>query len=145
MGRMPSDRFLKSMNALHRAILKLSGGRVLADAYGMPVLDLTTIGRRSGTPRSVMLTSPVREGSAYVVVASRGGDDHHPAWFLNLRADPQVQVGVRGAAPVPMRATVASPEERARLWPQITAKYPTYAGYQKRTEREIPLVLLQPE
>ena len=69
------------MNTLHRGLLKLSGGRLGWRAAGMPVLELTTIGRRSGLPRTVMLTSPIQEGDAIVIVASRGGDDQHPAWF----------------------------------------------------------------
>jgi deazaflavin-dependent oxidoreductase (nitroreductase family) len=141
---MPSDRFLKSMNAAHRFLVRITGGRFGHEFGGMPVVELTTIGRRSGTPRSVMLTSPLMEGSAYVVVASRGGDDQNPAWFLNLRDEPQVQVSVKGGAPTAMRADVATPEVRTRLWPQITQRYANYAGYQKRTEREIPLVLLRP-
>ncbi len=62
---------------------------------GMPVLELTTTGRKSGQPRSVMLTSPVQEGDTIIVVASRGGDDVHPAWFLNLQADPKVEVKLK--------------------------------------------------
>jgi deazaflavin-dependent oxidoreductase (nitroreductase family) len=135
---------LKSMNALHRAMLRVTCGRVGNEFSGMPVLELITTGRRSGMPRAVMLTSPVQDGDAYVVVASRGGDDHHPAWFLNLRDDPRVQVAVRGGPLVPMHASIATGEERARLWPRVTASYRGYAGYQKRTLREIPLVLLRP-
>jgi len=141
---MPSDLTLKTMNAVHRGILKLSGGRLGWEGMGMPVLELTTTGRKSGQPRSVMLTSPLQEGSALIVVASRGGDDHHPGWFLNLRDNPDVKVAVKGGVARPMRARVATPEERARMWPQITAKHKNYAGYQTRTEREIPLVLLEP-
>jgi deazaflavin-dependent oxidoreductase (nitroreductase family) len=142
---MPSDLVLKSMNAAHRALLWVSGGRIGTEAGGMPVLELVTTGRKSGQERAVMLTSPLREGDAYVVVASRGGDDRHPAWYHNLLAEPQVQVAVKGAPRAPMRAVVATAEERARLWPQVTAKYRNYAGYQERTDREIPLVLLHPE
>lgn len=141
---MPSDRMLKTMNAAHRVLLRLTGNRVGASFGGMPSLELTTIGRKSGTPRSVMLTSPLRQGEAYVVVASRGGDDNHPAWFLNLRNNPAVRVRVVGEPERPMRARIASADERASLWPLITAKYRNYAGYQKRTTREIPLVLLEP-
>jgi deazaflavin-dependent oxidoreductase (nitroreductase family) len=132
------------MNATHRILLGVSGGRVGWEAMGMPVLELTTIGRRSGEPRSVMLTSPLRDGESMVIVASRGGDDRHPAWFHNLSAEPKVEVAVKGGPKQTMIARVATPEERARLWPQIADKYTNYAGYQKRTEREIPLVLLDP-
>jgi deazaflavin-dependent oxidoreductase (nitroreductase family) len=110
----------------------------------MPALELTTTGRKSGQPRTVMLTSPLQEGDAIVVVASRGGDDQHPAWFLNLRDDPEVQVRFQGEPTRTMRARVADAEERARMWPIVTERYDNYAGYQRKTEREIPLVVLEP-
>ena len=135
---------LKSMNAIHRTILKASGGRIGWEAGKMPVLELTTIGRKSGQPRSVMLTSPVQEGSTFVLVASRGGDDHHPAWFLNLRDHPAVEVSLKGQPRRHMTARVATADERARLWPKVVADHRNYAGYQSKTKREIPLVLLDP-
>jgi deazaflavin-dependent oxidoreductase (nitroreductase family) len=141
---VPSDLVLKTINAVHRTLLRASGGRLGRRAAGMPVLELVTTGRRSGAPRSVMLTSPMRDGDAYVVVASRSGDDRHPAWLLNLRDQPKVEVAVGGGTRVPMLASVATPAERARLWPLVTASFPHYAGYQERTRREIPLVLLRP-
>jgi len=141
---MPSDFALKTMNAVHRGLLKVSGGRLGWNAARMPVLELTTIGRKSGEPRAVMLTSPHQEGSTIVVVASRGGDPTHPAWFLNLRDNPAVEVAYKGGPKQPMRARIASAEERARLWPIVTEKHKNYAGYQKKTDREIPLVLLEP-
>jgi deazaflavin-dependent oxidoreductase (nitroreductase family) len=110
----------------------------------MPVLELTTTGRKSGQRRSVMLTSPVQQGDAIVIVASRGGDDRHPAWFLNLRDNPDVEVAFAGKPKQSMRARIATPEERAALWPQVTARYRGYGNYQTRTDREIPLVLLEP-
>lgn len=141
---MPSDIALKVMNGVHRAVLKLTGNRVGATFGGMPSLELTTTGRKSGKPRSVMLTSPLQEGDTYVVVASRGGDDIHPAWFLNLRDNPDVEVRIVGKDSRRMHARVATAEERERMWPLIATKYRNYAGYQKRTDREIPLVLLEP-
>ncbi|ROP33054.1 nitroreductase/quinone reductase family protein [Couchioplanes caeruleus] len=132
------------MNAIHRAILRVSRGRLGWQVADMTVLELVTTGRRTGTPRAVMLTSPLTDAEAYVVVASRGGDDHHPAWFLNLRDKPQVEVSVAGGPRLPMVASIATPDERARLWPQVTSRYRNYAAYQKRTTREIPLVLLRP-
>lgn len=131
------------MNGVHRAILRATGGRVGWHAIGMQVLELTTTGRRSGAARSTLLTAPMRCGEAYVVVASRGGDDTHPAWFLNLRDEPRVQVAMNGGQRTPMLARVATAEERAVMWPTITSRYRNYAGYQKRTKREIPLVLLE--
>lgn len=141
---VPSDLTLKMANAMHQALVKLTFGRVGWQAGPMPVLELTTIGRKSGQPRSVMLTSPIQEGDTWVIVASRGGDDHHPAWFLNLRDHPDVEARLHGKPKQRMRARIATPEERARLWPQVTATYKGYAGYQKKTDREIPLVLLEP-
>jgi deazaflavin-dependent oxidoreductase (nitroreductase family) len=141
---MPSDTALKAMNQIHRLLLKGTGGRVGWSFSGMPVLELTTTGRKSGQPRSTMLTSPFQEDSTFVIVASRGGDDHHPAWFLNIESNPNVMVKRGPGAPEPMTAEVANAEDRARIWPVIAEKYRNYAGYQKKTDREIPLVLLRP-
>lgn len=141
---MPHDLVLKSMNAIHKGILLVSGGRLGWEAANMPVLELTTTGRKSGEARSVMLTSPIQEGSTIVIVASRGGDDHHPAWFLNLRDDPAVQVAYKGGPRKPMKARQATAEERADLWPKVVGIYKGYGQYQSNTEREIPLVLLEP-
>ena len=141
---MPSDLALKTMNTLHRVILKASFGRLGWNAGSMPVLELTTVGRRSGQKRPVLLTSPIQEGDTVVVVASKGGEDTHPAWFLNLRDEPKVEVALGGAAKAPYVARVADAEERARLWPIVESSYKGYAGYQRKTDREIPLVLLTP-
>jgi deazaflavin-dependent oxidoreductase (nitroreductase family) len=141
---MPSDFQLKTMNAVHRSLLKVSGGKLGWHIAKMPVLELTTTGRKSGQARSVMLTSPLQEGDVFVVVASRGGDDQHPAWLLNLRDHPDVQVSIQGKPKQPRHARVANADERARMWPQIAADYKNYADYQTKTEREIPLVLLEP-
>jgi deazaflavin-dependent oxidoreductase (nitroreductase family) len=141
---MPSDLFFRGLNTVHRTVMKLSGGRLGWDVANMPVLELTTTGRKTGRPHTVVLTSPVRDGDAIVVVASRGGDNHHPAWFLNLRDDPDVDVAIGREPKRSMRARVAGPDERDRLWPQVVARYKGYGDYQTRTDREIPLVLLEP-
>jgi len=141
---MPSDFGFKAMNGIHRALLKVSGGRLGWTAQDMPVLELTTTGRKTGQSRTVMLTSPVQEGEVLVVVASRGGDDNPPAWFLNLTDNPDVQVRLQGAPSQQRRARVANPAERERLWPMVVADHKNYAGYQRSTTREIPLVLLEP-
>jgi deazaflavin-dependent oxidoreductase (nitroreductase family) len=141
---MPSDLALKTMNRVHRIVLGATGGRLGWSVSGMPVIELTTMGRRSGQPRSTMLTSPYQEGSTMVIVASRGGDDHHPAWYLNLREHPEVTVSIGGKPAQQMRAETADPETRARLWPLITADHRNYAGYERKTNREIPVVLLRP-
>lgn len=141
---MPSDVLLKTMNALHRGIVKVSFGKIGWTGAGMPVLELTTTGRKSGQPRAVLLTSPLQVGDDVVIVASRGGDDHHPAWFHNLCADPNVEVSYRGAAKSAWTARVATPDERAEWWPTVVESYRGYANYQQKTDREIPLVVLTP-
>jgi deazaflavin-dependent oxidoreductase (nitroreductase family) len=142
---MPSDFGLKMMNAVHRTVLGVTRGKVGWRAGSMPVLELTTTGRKSGAARSVMLTSPLQLGTTLVVVASRGGDDVHPAWFLNLKANPEVEVALQGAPKQRMRAREAAPEERQDLWPKVIADHRNYAQYQTKTNREIPLVLLEPQ
>jgi deazaflavin-dependent oxidoreductase (nitroreductase family) len=133
----------KGMNVVHRAALAASGGRLGRRVMGMPAVQLHTIGRKSGQRRSVMLTTPVREEDRIVVIASKGGDDRHPDWYLNLVANPDVEVTEEGATR-PMRARTATPEERAELWPQVVAAYKGYAGYQRSTDREIPVVICEP-
>jgi deazaflavin-dependent oxidoreductase (nitroreductase family) len=141
---MPSDGMLKTMNTIHRGLLKISGGKVGWTAAKMPVLKLTTVGRKSGEKRTVILTSPYQDGDNFLVVASKGGEPTHPAWFLNLRDEPSVEVELKGAAAAPMTARILSAEERETLWSTVTEKYANYAGYQEKTDREIPLVMLEP-
>jgi deazaflavin-dependent oxidoreductase (nitroreductase family) len=141
---MPSDFAMKSMNRFHRSLLAVSRGRLGWKAGGMPVLELTTVGRRSGEKRASMLTSPVQNGEAIVIVASRGGDPVHPAWFLNLRDQPAVEVVWKGLSKRPMVARVAEGDEREELWARIMADFPHYGSYQDKTTRLIPLVVLDP-
>jgi deazaflavin-dependent oxidoreductase (nitroreductase family) len=141
---MPADFVLKGMNAIHRVILGVSRGKAGWQVGPMPVIELTTTGRKSGTQRTVLLTSPIQEGDAIVVVASRGGDDHHPAWYLNLCDNPRVSVSVKGSPKRAMLGRTATPEERTRWWPDVVKAYRGYASYQKKTAREIPLVVLTP-
>jgi deazaflavin-dependent oxidoreductase (nitroreductase family) len=127
----------------HRALLAVSRGRLGSRVASMPVVDLHTIGRTSGRRRSVLLTAPLHEGGTYVLVASKGGDDRHPSWYLNLVAHPTVELTVKGQTRR-MRARTASPEERADLWPRIVEAYRGYAAYQRRTTRQIPVVICEP-
>ena len=92
--------------------------------------------------RSTLLTAPVHSEDRIVLVASKGGDDRNPLWYENLRANPDVEITIDGTTRA-MRARTASPEEKAELWPQITSAYKGYAGYQKRTTREIPVVICE--
>jgi deazaflavin-dependent oxidoreductase (nitroreductase family) len=107
-----------------------------------PMLLLDHVGARSGQRRTTPLAY-VRDGEDVVIVASKGGHPRHPAWFHNLRAHPDVEAQI-GSRRLPVRARVASSEERARLWPRVVEAYGGYEGYQRRTEREIPLVILEP-
>ncbi len=142
---MPSDPMLKMMNGAHRVLLAVSFGKLGWKMGAMPVLELTTTGRKSGQPRTVMLTSPVQQGDDIVIVASKGGEDTHPAWFLNLRDQPDVQVAYGGRAVAPYTARVLDDAERDALWSQVEQTYKGYAGYQKKTDRKIPLVVLSPK
>jgi deazaflavin-dependent oxidoreductase (nitroreductase family) len=140
---MPSDFQLKTMNNIHRVLFNATGGLVGGRLLGMLVVDLKTIGAKSGQPRSSMLTSPVQEGDKIVLVASRGGDPQHPGWYHNIKANPDVEIRTRGGTKK-MRARVATPEEKQRLWPDVVKKYRGYGQYQTRTTRDIPLVILEP-
>jgi deazaflavin-dependent oxidoreductase (nitroreductase family) len=139
----PKDVVARLVTGFHEAVFRVSNGRVGNKGFGMPVVMLTTTGRKSGKRRTTMLTSPTQDGEGIVLVASYGGDDRHPAWFLNLRDNPEVEVTMRGQTR-PMRARVASSEEKAELWPRVVAAYRGYGQYQKRTERDIPLVIVEP-
>jgi len=108
----------------------------------VPTLVLTTKGRRSGRARRNALIYG-RDGDKYVVVASKGGADVHPLWYLNLTADPEVRLQV-GADKLGARARTASPDEKARLWPVMTAVWPAYDDYKAKTSRDIPVVILEP-
>ncbi len=141
---MPSDFSMRAMNGIHRFAMAVTGGRLGWNLGGMPVLELTTIGRKSGQPRSTMLTAPLVLGDSYVVVASRGGDDVHPAWFLNLRDNPAVEAVIEGRPKEARIARIPNDAERAELWERIVAKHRNYAQYQTKTERQIPLVVLDP-
>jgi deazaflavin-dependent oxidoreductase (nitroreductase family) len=110
---------------------------------GMPIVELETTGRRSGRPRTVVLSTPLVDGERTVLVASKGGDDRHPDWYRNLVADPEVELTMHGTTRQ-MRARTADRDERAELWPRVVAAYPGYAAYQRRTSREIPLVVCEP-
>ncbi len=107
---------------------------------GATVLLLTTTGRKSGEPRTTPLIHGV-DGERWVIVASKGGAADHPAWFLNLRANPEITIQVQ-ADEIPVVATVAEGEERARLWAAMNEMWPGYDDYQAQTEREIPVVVL---
>ena len=108
---------------------------------GAPILILTTTGRRTGEPRKFPLIYQ-RVDDTYVIVASKGGADEHPGWYRNLTANPEVSVQVKADKFSAVARTAAS-EERASLWPKMAAVWPDYDEYQKKTDREIPVVVLE--
>ena len=142
--KRPKDALYKVATAIHRAVFRVSKGRIFGKAFRMPVVELVTTGRRSGKERSTMLAAPIADGDRLVLVASYGGDNRHPAWCLNLQANPEATVVVAGSTR-PMIARIATEEERAELWPRITSVFEGYARYQERTERPIPVVILEPK
>ena len=137
------DRVGIFVNTIHRNVFLATNGRVFGKLMGMPAVMLTTTGRKTGKKRQSMLTTPIHDDEKIVLVASWGGDDRHPKWYLNLRDNPDVEVVV-GGKKRDMRAHIATPEEKAELWPQVVAKYKGYGQYQTKTTREIPLVILSP-
>jgi deazaflavin-dependent oxidoreductase (nitroreductase family) len=127
----------------HAVVYRATGGLIGHRFPGAPpMLLLDHVGARSGAKRTNPLVY-VRDGDDFVLVASKGGHPRNPSWYHNLRAHPDTTIQV-GAQRRPVRARVARPEERPRLWPMAVETYGGYAGYQERTEREIPLVVLEP-
>ena len=126
--------------ALNTGLYRLSGGRVMGKMGAAPILLLTTTGRTSGRPRTVPLLY-LKDDAGFVIVASFAGAPKHPAWYLNLEANPKVELQV-GRERFAGTARRASAGEKLRLWPSLIAIYPAYADYQKRTTREIPVVIV---
>ena len=133
---------MKSASGIHTALYRASGGRIASGFQGMPVLLLTTTGRRSGKSRTNPLLY-VRDGDALVVVGSNGGSDYTPGWWLNLQRDPRAEVEI-GRVHKRVTARKASSEEHAWLWAVFTSGFPGYAKYATKTAREIPVVILEP-
>lgn len=138
-----TDLSMQAMNAAHRSLLVLSRGRLGWKIGPMPVVELHTVGRKTGRRRSTMLTAPIHEPGRVVLIASKGGDDRNPFWYLNLLAQPDVELTENGITR-PMRARTAGEAEKADLWPAIVRAYSGYAGYQKKTTRDIPVVICEP-
>jgi deazaflavin-dependent oxidoreductase (nitroreductase family) len=124
----------------HVRVYRETGGERGYHWRGTTILLLSTQGRRSGEPRTTPLIHRT-DGDRWVVVASKGGAPANPGWFENLIAEPQATIQVQGEQ-VPVRATVAEGEERARLWSKMAEAWPAYDDYQARTDREIPVVVL---
>ena len=134
-------RLIALMSGLHLALYRRTGGRIGANLGG-PMLLLTTTGRKSGQPRTKPLLY-LQDGDRYIVVGSYGGAPHHPAWWLNLLADPAATIQV-GSTELRVRAREAAGDERARLWQGLLEIYAPYDAYKARTTRTIPVVILEP-
>ena len=136
------DDTVRRLSRLHRVLYRATGGVIGRRLADNDMLLLTTTGRRTGRSHTVPLLY-LRDGPRLVVIASYGGRDHHPDWYLNLTADPMVWVRTESESST-ARASTAGPEERSNWWPRIVESHSPYASYQARTDREIPVVFLDP-
>ena len=140
---MPNIRWLLALiTVVHRALYRLTGGRIGAHAGRANMLLLETLGRRSGQRRVTPLLY-VADGERFVVVASNAGDDRNPAWLLNLRKHPAAEIQV-GKRRIPVQSREATEAESERLWPLLQSSYTYYRDYRTRTQRHIPIVILEP-
>ena len=135
-------RLMEWFWGVHARLYRATGGLVGGKMQGMPVLLLTTRGRKSGEPRTVALMYLPR-GDAAVVIASNAGEPKHPAWWLNLLAEPRAEIE-RGGARETVTAREAQGDERERIWKDLAGINSAYTTYQSRTERQIPVVVLEP-
>ncbi len=140
-GPSPLQRgFLKFFSWLHSTAYRLTGGKLGGQMGKNKVLILTTTGRKTGNKYNTPLFY-VEDGPELGVIASAGGSDKPPAWWLNLQSNPEAQVLVNGKT-IEIRAEQANSEDKSRVWAKMTERYPAYNDYQKKTEREIPVVIL---
>ena len=130
--------FFKLFMGAHIALYRLTGGRL----GGKHIILLTTVGKKSGQPRTKPLFH-IKDGANYIVIASAGGGEKNPAWYANLSANPKVTIEDHGRT-IAGIASTANETERARLWKIIVAQAPNFAGYEQRTTRVIPVVCIQP-
>ena len=137
-----ADLGFRILGSIHRRVYRLTGGTVGGQIARLPILLLTTTGRRSGQPRTQPLAY-TQAGDGYAVIASKGGAGRHPLWYLNLRANPLAEVTV-GRETRNVRARDADGEERERLWRALADLYGGYDRYAKKTRRRIPVVVLEP-
>ena len=123
-------------------LYNVSGGRIGGKMGKVPVLLLTTTGRKTGKQRTLPLVY-IKDDSDYVITASAGGADKHPGWFFNIRSNPQATIQVKDKH-IQVTAEIAEPEKKSELWSRLVKVAPNFAGYEKRTSREIPMVILHP-
>jgi F420H(2)-dependent quinone reductase len=138
----PARLALKLGSGAHAGVYRATGGKLFGRMGKSPILRLNTVGRKTGRKR----TSPLlyfMDGEDFVIIASKGGAPTHPAWYLNLKANPDATVEV-GDREVRVRAEEVDSEENVRLWQKMIEMYPTYDDYQTKTKREIPLLVLRP-
>ena len=138
------DNQMKMMNLVHRGIRTISGGKLGNTLGSMPVVELHAIGRKSGQSRVTMLTTPIAEDGTFVLVASKGGDDRDPVWYLNVVANPDIELVTADGITHQLTARTAEADEKAELWPRIVEAYKGYAGYAEKTDRDIPVVICEP-
>jgi len=134
------DTFARAVTALHREVYKATGGKVGGKAGKTTMGLLTTTGRKSGQPRTTPLNI-VADVARWLLFASYGGDDRDPQWFKNLQSNPEATIQL-GAETIRVRASVATEDEKKTLWPKVVASYKGYDGYQRKTSRDIPVVVL---
>jgi deazaflavin-dependent oxidoreductase (nitroreductase family) len=134
--------FWERFTDVHTAAYKISHGRLGGRAYGVPVVLIESVGRKTGKHRTHPLLC-LPDGERLVIIASKGGTDRHPAWYHNLVAHPETTAWWKGEKRR-VRAREASGEERERLWRMMANAYPDYENYQRRTDRQIPVVVLEP-
>jgi F420H(2)-dependent quinone reductase len=138
----PARLAWKLGSGAHAGVYRATGGKLFGRMGKSPILLLNTVGRKSGKKR----TSPLlyaMDGEDFVIIASKGGASAHPAWYLNLMANPEATVEIEDRE-VRVRAEEADSEEKSRLWQKMVEMYPAYEAYQEKTEREIPLLVLRP-
>jgi F420H(2)-dependent quinone reductase len=138
----PANLALKLGSSVHAGVYRATGGKLFGRMGQSPILLLNTVGRKSGKKRATPLLYVV-DGEDFVIIASKGGAPTHPAWYLNLMANPDATVEVEDRK-VRVRAEEVDGEEKARLWQKMAELYPTYDDYQKKTKRQIPLLVLRP-
>jgi F420H(2)-dependent quinone reductase len=137
-----ADLRFRIFGGLHKGVYRLTGGKVGGQLGKLPVLLLTTTGRKSGQPRTQPLAY-TQAGDGYAVIASKGGAAQHPLWYLNLRANPVAEVTV-GRETRKVRARDVQGQEREQFWRALADLYPGYDRYAQKTSRQIPVVVLEP-
>lgn len=136
------DHTARRLSTLHQVLYRLTAGRIGRRLVANDMLLLSTVGRVTGETHTVPLLY-LRDGTDYVVIASWGGRDRHPEWYLNLLRQPSARIQVEGRR-LEVIARTASSGERSRIWPEVLQAYDGYREYQSQTDREIPVVLLSP-